>query len=259
MGRPINLNKEFYPYLTKGLKESKELTANDKTVASYLIYLESTRRSKGDEEHDYIYPSYEVIKANTGIHAKQTVAKSLNNLQNFGVIKVIKKGNSSDGCNRYVVSDDCINLALSSNINESDTSSTLNPNSDSEILTKLFEEIKSLRGEVRDMKEEITNLKEKEVQDSEPSIISVDTELIPEVREEKINEIEEIVTEEKEISNKATENKRKKGSGGTYLFGDKSKWSLNREEIIQEFTYRFDNNLPSSSEWMNFVKKKLNV
>lgn len=51
----------------------------------------------------------------------------------------------------------------------------------------------------------------------------------------------------------------KTGSGGSYLFGDKSKWSLTKEEAEQEFLFRCDNKLPMSEEWANFVADKLGL
>lgn len=51
----------------------------------------------------------------------------------------------------------------------------------------------------------------------------------------------------------------KMGRGGSYLFGDKSKWNLSKEEASQEYLFRCDNKLPISKEWENFVVEKTEI
>lgn len=46
------------------------------------------------------------------------------------------------------------------------------------------------------------------------------------------------------------------GSGGSYLFGNKSKWNLNEEELREEYIFRFENKLPLNPYWVNLVKSK---
>lgn len=162
--RTINLNKEFYGYLTNEIKTNNNLNDVDKTIASYLLYLEQTRISRNENDNDYIYPSYDAITKATNVKARQTIAKSINKLLGIGVILRIVKGSVKDGANRYWVNHKYLNQDMATPTLPLNVEyRSVEKNDNSQILRLLVEiqnEVKSLRKENQDLKDEVREMKE---------------------------------------------------------------------------------------------------
>ena len=162
--RTINLNKEFYGYLTNEIKSNNNLNEVDKTIASYLMYLEQTRISRNENDNDYIYPSYDSITKATNVKARQTIVKTINKLLGIGIILKLVKGSVKDGANRYwmnkkYLNQDMITPQIPINVEYR----SVENNDNSQILRLLVEiqsEVKSLRKENQELKNEIREMKE---------------------------------------------------------------------------------------------------
>lgn len=164
--RTINLNKEFYSYLSNEIRTNNNLNDVDKTIASYLMYLEQTRISRNENENDYIYPSYDAITKATNVKARQTIVKSINKLVGMGIILKLVKGSVKDGANRYWMNQNYINHDM---ITEPSTKTPVieyrsieNPETNQimVMLKEIQSEVKALRKENQDLKNEIREMKE---------------------------------------------------------------------------------------------------